>query len=440
MALPMKTDKTPFMSGARVEMLSALDCSSYYELLLALSKNASVLSHHTNSLAGMTSAQQKIEGDRANGRALAMLLHCIPPTLMRSIVAGTVAHDFLDRSTPSPDVYSADGAGTYVAGIAIQGRDDGFLTYPELSDLVAALEDYCKSYKLQKRRGGQPPTNPSEILADTIARQIDDEFGGRVPSKPDSHRWIPNDDALRRVELFVASLKDRLASIDRDGLSRTTIHIQSPLMVGCSKLLRDRMPHHTGADGSSLRSTTYTWGLTLCCIQACLQLTPRPVVQPVVHVWRNEHLPISEVLVTALAGSYCFQDGFNVIGAGTSSGVASMQTLLDSKHYMFCQEPYFKANAAATTKELEKRAEYIADIWLCADFYDAALKREIQDLETQIEQTKVKGYLWEELVKKVARKEEGLRAESDRLATEIKAKRARLKIYDFLLDKKRPSE
>ncbi|KAK8091682.1 hypothetical protein PG997_002043 [Apiospora hydei] len=404
MTLPMKTDQTPFMRGDRLDMLQALDCSSYYELSLALSQNASALSLHTNDLDGMSRARLKIEGDRANGRPLAILLHCIPRALMRSIIAGTVAYDSINQSTPSPAVYSADGAGTYVAGVAIQGRNGKFLNYHELLGLAAAMEDYCKSYARQKSR------------------------------------WIADDRALRAVELFAQSLRDRLAAIDHDGLSKTIFHIQSPLMVGYGNSLRDCMPCNTGSDGSNLRFTAYTWGLMLCCIQARLQLTPQAVVQPVVHVLQNGDLAVSEVLVTALASSYCFQDGVNVVGAGATSGRARHQTLMNSKKYMFCEMPYWEENYEATSKELEKRSNYVSDVWLCSDFYSAALKREIEDLETQIQRIQIKGSLWEELMKRAAKREEELRKEGEALDRAIKSRQAMLKIFDYLLGNKTLAE
>lgn len=48
-------------------------------------------------------------------------------------------------------------------------------------------------------------------------------------------------------------------------------------------------------------------------------LRPIPKIITIIHVWAGKQLPIAERLVTALAGSYVHQGGFNIQEGGGNS-------------------------------------------------------------------------------------------------------------------------
>ncbi|KAI1855710.1 hypothetical protein JX265_012155 [Neoarthrinium moseri] len=426
----------PLMSGLRLEMYEALeDNVSYYELSLLLTKHADALIAQNGVISQARSAAEKILQDRERKRALSILLHTIPRTLLKSIIVGTVAHDFLNNQNdpPRPVHYSGEGGGTYVAAMCIAGRNGSFLNAIEIQELVDALRKYCVGYRFQKVHGASPIT-PQHKAYDQWARGVDSAFGSR-PSKAADALWIANDDALKRVELLILSFTQRLHPSRHHGKSKTLYHRQGPLMVGCSKLLKVRMKQHDPFDPSHLSLTTYTWALTLCLIKAELHLTPQVVVKPVTHIWDNQHLGASEVLVTALASSYCFQDGFNVIGAGGQSGSVDVDTLLASKRYVFVTHQFFEDNARATLDELQARHQFVEDVTACAEFPSKQLSNDLRELQVSIQSLSIEV---DNVIDLAQKAEDISNALSDDLATlhkQIRTLKKLKRLYRILLRK-----
>ncbi|KAK8135225.1 hypothetical protein PG984_007237 [Apiospora sp. TS-2023a] len=363
-ALP-DAQRVPLMSGARLDMYRALHCDSYYQLLLLLNKHSALLEKNTANLRFVQPAALKIQQDHVNKRALAMLLLCIPPELLNSIVKGTLAYDVLNPAGSKPFTYQPDNMGTYIYGLAIHGRSGHFLNIMEIESLIEALKKYSDCYLRQKAHGGNPVTAWDNALA-RWARGIDSAYGSRPGNSPDKLRFITNDDALKRINTFIQGLQRRCDAISAAGKSKTVYLTQSPLGVGCSGDLAHRMPQHHPNDSAGLRHSTYTWGLTLCLIKKELSLTPHTVVLPVLQVWDNDHLGQSEILVSALASSYCFQDGFNVCGAGGQPGNLPEPKLLEIKRYMLSVQPFFGRNSDALLQELQKRKDWVTD-FTCTD-------------------------------------------------------------------------
>ncbi|KAK7919877.1 hypothetical protein PG985_007899 [Apiospora marii] len=356
--------RVPLMSGARLDMYRALHCDSYYQLLLLMNKHSATLEKNPANLQFVQAAAGKIQKDRLNKRALAMLLLCIPPALLKSIVTGTFAYDVLNPAGSRPFTYQLDNMGTYIYGLAIQGRNGQFLSISEIERLITALNKYCSGYVRQKAHGGNPTTPQDNVLA-RWASDIDSAYGSRPANAPNKLRFIANDDALKRVGAFIQGLQRRCDAIAAAGKSKSVFLTQAPLGVGCSGNLPHRVPQHHPHD-SGLRHSTYTWSLTLCLIKKELSLTPKTVVLPVLQVWDNDHLPQSEILVSALASSYCFQDGFNVCGAGGQNGALPEPKLLEIKRYMLSVQPYFGRNSDALLLELQRRKDWVTD-FSCAD-------------------------------------------------------------------------
>ncbi|KAK8040206.1 hypothetical protein PG993_008617 [Apiospora rasikravindrae] len=365
-ALP-DVQRVPLMDGARLDMYRALHCDSYYQLLLLMNKHSALLEKNAANLRFVQAAAGKIQHDRINKRALAMLLLCLPPELLKSIVTGTFAYDVLSSAGTNPFTYKLDGMGTYIYGLAIQGRNGHFLNVMEIERLIEALKKYCRCYSRQKAHGGNPATPQDNALA-IWAGGIDSAYGSRPGNTPNKLRFIQNDDALKRVNSFVQGLQRRCDAIANAGKSNAVYLTQAPLGVGCSKNLPHRVPQHNPNDSSGLRHSTYTWCLTLCIIKKQLHLDPKTVVLPVLQVWDNTHLAQSEILVSALASSYCFQDGFNVCGAGSQNGTLSDPELLGIKRYMLSVQSYFGRNTDALLKELLARKEYMDNVFCAADF------------------------------------------------------------------------
>ncbi|KAK8005831.1 hypothetical protein PG991_012128 [Apiospora marii] len=324
--------RVPLMSGARLDMYRALHCDSYYQLLLLMNRHSATLEKNPANLQFVQAAAGKIQKDRLNKRALAMLLLCIPPALLKSIVTGTFAYDVLNPAGSRPFTYQLDNMGTYIYGLAIQGRNGQFLSISEIERLITALNKYCSGYVRQKAHGGNPTTPQDNVLA-RWASDIDSAYGSRPANAPNKLRFIANDDALKRVGAFIQGLQRRCDAIAAAGKSKSVFLTQAPLGVGCSGNLPHRVPQHHPHD-SGLRHSTYTWSLTLCLIKKEL--------------------------------SYCFQDGFNVCGAGGQNGALPEPKLLEIKRYMLSVQPYFGQNSDALLLELQKRKDWVSD-FSCAD-------------------------------------------------------------------------
>ncbi|KAH9905569.1 hypothetical protein F4778DRAFT_667540 [Xylariomycetidae sp. FL2044] len=363
--IPYTLAEMPLQDKRRADLYSALvDNDNYYSLSLVITKRAMELTPHAGEKTAR--AKRTIEHDRQYGRRLFHLLHVIPRDLLEAIILGNVAEFFLGPKKPgkSTQTYAADGPGTYVAAMAIRGRSGRFTNVLEDQQLIYGLKRYCEAYTRQEIRRG-PPTTAADVALDLFAREVDSTFGTRPGSKPDTLRFIQNSDALSRVRWLVRSFERRSASAQaaqQQGHSLTTFRCQGPLMVGCSNQMDQRMPQHDPGDSSKLRLTTYTWALTLCLIKHTLRLDPVVVTRPVIRTWENGHLGVSEILVTALAASYVFQDGFNVIGAGTQNGDKQANQLEDCMKYVLHSMPYFGENADTTIRELRRRQKYINNV------------------------------------------------------------------------------
>ncbi|RYP11838.1 hypothetical protein DL767_011453 [Monosporascus sp. MG133] len=358
--MPFDLAEMPLQGDRRLKLFRALgDNDSYYELSIELTQLAEELAKCKNER--IDKARTLIENDRWHETSMLIMLHTIPKALLRSIILNTVAYDFSNRTTAPPPCYSADGPGTYVAAMSIRGRNGEFLCVVEIEDLIQGLRKYCKAYIRQKAHQG-PPSKPEDKALDESAREVDATFGSRSSGAKDRLRFIRSDDAHQRVLWLIESFEDRCRPVAQQGLSRVAFQKQGPLMVGCSNQMDDRMPHHDPKGPSGLGLTTYTWALTLCLIKNRLGLDPVVTVRPVVRTWENNLLVTSEVLVTALAGSYVFQEGFNVIGAGSQAGDKPDNVLTDCKHYIFVDRPFFGQNVDATLAELQRREKYVDDV------------------------------------------------------------------------------
>ncbi|KAI1778705.1 hypothetical protein F4818DRAFT_438855 [Hypoxylon cercidicola] len=416
--IPFSLDEVPLQDERRLELYQALtDYDNYYEVSQVLWKHSKEL---TNAQAlKVQKPLQHLRYDREFGRRISVLLHAIPRGLLEAIILGTVSRYFLSVPLSTPDCYDSEGPGTYVAAMSITGRGGCFTSVEENEKLIDALRKYCMAYQGQNLRQGAPPRSVADMQLDLFARKVDRAIGSRPGSKKDQVRFIQSDKALKMVSLLIGSFERRCEPSRSQGASRTTYHKQGPLMVGCSNQIDERMPHHEPYSSSGLSQTTYTWALTLCLIVSELKLVPEVVVRPVIRTWENDDLCPSEILVSALGASYVFQDGFNVVGAGSQKGDKPSSVLIDAKEHVFLTKPWFQDNIDATRKELEKHKEYIDDALTCSDFPTADLRLALQAYSTNMWRTKAlaneRDALYEKKLRRVEEKREHLKQLQQRM-------------------------
>ncbi|RYP53031.1 hypothetical protein DL769_010575 [Monosporascus sp. CRB-8-3] len=101
-------------------------------------------------------------------------------------------------------------------------------------------------------------------------------------------------------------------------------------------------------DLSSLASSSSMLKLMLACIRY-MGLKPIVHTVPMVMVWEEEQIPLSEILVTVLAQSLATHHGLNVIQPGTNSSMDERTT----DHHLSVIQNF---GAAGNDEQLEKLA------------------------------------------------------------------------------------
>ncbi|OTB09771.1 hypothetical protein K445DRAFT_28281 [Daldinia sp. EC12] len=350
--------RVPLLSGRRLEMFKALvEHDNYYELSLMFPTLADDLQRSETDLGVSSHASMQIRRDRTNRRAMCILLHTIPRELLRSLILGTVAFDQL-KPTGKPVHYAADGPGAYVAAMAIEGRNGKWLSRDEIRELIHKLLN-----------------DPEHAELDAFTRDIDTQYGGRDSEKPNGMRFISDNDAATKVELFVKSLEKRcdpsLPGTDQ------VYQISSPLYVGCSKNMKDRAVEYQPNTG--LKMADKLWGL-VCCTLAYMGKHPTIVVVPVIRTWRRPDLPLAEILTTMLGSALATQDGFNAQIPGATIDRSMPSILTTAEQYVLALEPHLKDNLDASSREMEKRRRYLENMELVSNFPSAEVENTLGEL------------------------------------------------------------
>lgn len=212
----------------------------------------------------------------------------------------TVAYDFHVLRPTKPKTYNSHLApGTYAVAMRIHGRAGYFLSRMELGDLMDNLERYrcaCEGW-LEAGRQWLPAMAAERQFVESIQMR----YKYRQPELYfQRQRQL---DMLQNLIGVFAKRDD--AMLDPVGI---TWQKQSPLMIGCSDDIGERVQKHNVAK-HGFGSTTYTWAITWACIEVGLGLTVDITAIPVVQVTQSAHLPISEMVVTTLARSMVTQYG-----------------------------------------------------------------------------------------------------------------------------------
>ncbi|OTA96353.1 hypothetical protein M434DRAFT_9022 [Hypoxylon sp. CO27-5] len=288
---------------------------------------------------------------------LRTLFHTLHPKMLRSLVLGMVPYDLSEKDSPNwKVVYDSNGSGTYLAGISIEGRHGAFLTSKEIDLVIQHIEDYkkgCEVWLNNKDTYGLSHVTPEQEGHLKKALLIDNHI--HIKSKQwregDDYRQpacISGEEDTHNIDALVAMLRRRVnPNFDPD-----VPQVSSPAYADCSHNVSQAMPNHD-PDNSSLLSSSNVWRLLILCIQYIgLRVIVRTV--PIIMVWEESQIQLSEVLVTVLSQSLITQNGLNVIQPGTSSSSNDVnQALLDGmKEHVWVRCPWFMDNV---TRSLEVR-------------------------------------------------------------------------------------
>lgn len=211
------------------------------------------------------------------------LTHYISPNALRSIIQGTVAYDYKQRTITTADCYSLNYPGTYVVSLGTDGRQGEFLDHVEMVNLASKLNAYADASEVWLKG---PERWDATSLASRIARQVvrDIEMIYVDIDDSDPPRYGARDTKVTNIRLFAEWMQKRADTmIDEDPLGTTRLQ-QAPIMVGCCKRpFSERLRVHdppTVPNKSGLKEITYTWALLISAIKD-MGLNPDIVKLPV---------------------------------------------------------------------------------------------------------------------------------------------------------------
>ncbi|KAI1138011.1 hypothetical protein F5Y05DRAFT_418922 [Hypoxylon sp. FL0543] len=425
---PGPDEQVPLLTGRRLEMFQALEeHDSYYELSLIFPSLADDVVELAKNIPGSNKAELEILADRhSNERAMFMLLHAIPKDLLKSLILGTVAFDFLSSTTP-PKHYDSEGAGAYVAAMAIEGRNGKWLSRIDVRDLRKNLNKYIRAYLAWKTHRGNP-SKPDHVELCAFARNVDNQFGSREASKPEDMRFI-NDDSIMKINSFIRSL-DRRSDPSLPG-SDLVYQISSPLYVGCAKNMKNRATVYQPESG--LKQANKLWSL-VCCMLGYMGKTPIVKVVPVVRIWNKADLPRAEILTTLLASSLVTQDGFNGHGLGTALDSDTVDALEESERYVLGHEPYLMQNIEASSQEMTRRMQLVENMDRLVEFPSSEFQTSLEALEEKDQQMESLVEEFDTIVADMRKETANLRQQKKDAEKYADYLRRVKEVFDILLD------
>lgn len=380
------------MRGFRAELVQALDESkSLFEVNLMMEGVVDDLKKVRGDVNINESLQNFQEG--VPMMQMATLLHYMNVKLLRSIVAGTLAFDLyqaddLDASCQYDDEASA---GTYVVSLSIEGRQGRFLNYHELGQLAGHIETYAEYASMWVRNDhAWNYLDARHLVARSFIEEVDNKASqADADSKP---LFGATASAVQKLE-ELARMFDRRADPTLDVQNGGQTHqVQAPLMVGCTteKIAKEAKAHYPQwAQGNprvpaagSLQSTMNTWGLTVSLIYY-LKLIPVIVHVAALPFMYPADLPRTEILLTTLARSLVWQDGFNVTqGGGKQDDPQQVRGYAEQKNVCHARD-FLKNNLAATLQRIQEVRNKISTIENLGEMDLDALKAEINKLKAK---------------------------------------------------------
>ncbi|KAF4978801.1 hypothetical protein FZEAL_4868 [Fusarium zealandicum] len=375
------TAEMPMPGGlTQLRLIKCLECQdSLYELSQELPRLAAELRSASGRPISTTKTSEAIEGDHLNGWEMVILLLSMSRRAIKSIIYGTVAYDgnlpsrWYDEPTSSVAI-----PGVYVIGLTRRRCDCKFLNEEELELLIGGLERYVRGYGVIT---GAPSRAQMTIIQQAEVRwvrNVDDAYAEPGhQSNGSSAFFLGRTGDVALVLELIESLKRRITGLDGTKKIR---HIQSPLYVGCSNNLRQRLATYK----RNLRTANRPLYLTVSVLKA-LGLEVVVVPRVVMRTWKAEQLSLGERLVTTLAGSLITQYGFNATqaGANTGDGIGQGNLIWGPIE----REGFLVSNLQSMEAEMSRREEFLADLSGFNTSLDnaVAISRECEVIRTHLD-------------------------------------------------------
>lgn len=290
-----------------------------------------------------------------------ILFLAIPRQMLESIVLGTVAWDYHPSRGARRDQYGEhSGFGIYAIGLSVSGRYGAWMTATELEVLIRNLERYMEGYDAWKDNG--QAWAPGDVVLQEFVASIDSKYGLHKDKAP---RFVSSTSGKEGMEDLVRSLKRRVEGSLRCDPTGTTPLIQSPLYVGLSTELRNRLLDHRidiGGNGTLKRSNK-AYGLMLSLMKYHgSDVRPRTTGVCVLRIWEKKDLWFAETLISALASSLICQDGFNRTECGDPVKSAHRPRDGDAEDYVKVESHFLYDNLQGALADLRVRQTFLSDL------------------------------------------------------------------------------
>ncbi|KAK1826075.1 hypothetical protein QBC39DRAFT_29890 [Podospora conica] len=299
---------------------------------------------------------------KPHGKEALEILHVIPRSSLGALLSGMVGSDVLNRLAEG---YSDDGAGVYVIGLTIDGRSGAFISSTEMQTLIDDLEQYVLEVEAaldQDTAGGQPGSTVWEV---------DHQYGIYTPGANAPSRFIESRSSLDSMRELLAATKTRQSSLSALDGTGTLCSVQAPMYVGCGQNVRDRIRVYAPVQQVvAFKNASKPYGLFMSLLHK-QGLIPRPMIIAVVRTWGRHQMATAERLVTALAGSYVHQGGFNIQEGGGNSP-PFYGNVLDVQTYVMVTKGFWKANFDLSRTELATAAELDLEVTAAANTKEVA--------------------------------------------------------------------
>ncbi|KAL0471301.1 hypothetical protein QR685DRAFT_542636 [Neurospora intermedia] len=359
------TAKIPLLSGPRYEFAKALQKkASYFELALLFDP---ILVEHlrvkrASGHIDLDDCCPLFQGAKRGRGDMFQLFYSIPREVLEAVVLGTVAYDDAGtiRVAGSGGMsYSLDGCGVYVVGISLEGKSGAFLNGNELVKFVHNLTKYIAGCELwtqvKNNLNMAAPLSLQQQDKIDFVLEVENTYGTWDHKAEGSLRFCYKDKSFSRVKHLSRSFRDRAKEamrLDPTGRTRT---IQSPLYVGCSNNLKQRVDAYVPKTGnkSTFAKANDFYALTMSLLKM-QGFNPIQRVVCAIRTWKQSQLSLAEMLVGALANCYVTQDGFNNKKTGQTAEI-SAGSVARAKDLVFVHKQFLKDNVKGSLVDVKAR-------------------------------------------------------------------------------------
>ncbi|KAH9907085.1 hypothetical protein F4778DRAFT_613623 [Xylariomycetidae sp. FL2044] len=358
---PEISAEIPLLSLHAIRLVRDLDAGASLDSLFTYVKEMARAFHTEQNFLSCPKTLEAFQDNTQTQREIQALFHTIPRPTLRSLVLGLLPHDLHDDDSANwANIYHPTGPGTYLIGISIRGRRGAFLSQVEIHEVIHLLNSYkvaCEAWKTldDADSWGQSQLTDWQEACLALAMRIDNHMmvkrnewnSGRRFEKP---RCFSGRTGLCNLEALIASLRNRL-SADYD---QEVYQLTAPAYVGCSHRVKKRAIHHD-PDYGNLSGSSSMLKLLLCCIGE-MGLRPQVHTIPIVMVWEENQIQLSEILVHVLAQSLVSLNGLNIIQPGTSPIPDERhRDLYDAtKHHVWFRRLFLKENIILSLTERQR--------------------------------------------------------------------------------------